>query len=83
MISFDRYKRLLSTPGLRAALLSSMIGRLPMGIAGLAILLYVQSGMRSFAAAGVVSALYVLGLAVIAPLVGRLIDRLGPRPLLL
>ncbi len=60
-----------------------MLGRLPMGIAGLAILLYVQSGTHSFVAAGVVSALYVLGLAAIAPLVGRLIDRFGPRPLLL
>jgi MFS family permease len=82
VISFARYARLLRTPGLRSALLSSVPGRLPMGIAGLAILLYVQSGTGSFAAAGVVSALYVLGLAAIAPLVGRLIDRLGPRPLL-
>jgi MFS family permease len=83
VISFARYGRLLRTPGLRSALLSSIVGRLPMGIAGLAILLYVQSGTGSFAAAGVVSALYVLGLAAIAPLVGRMIDRLGPRPLLL
>lgn len=54
-----------------------------MGIAGLAILLYVQSGTGSFAAAGVVSSLYVLGLAAAAPLIGRTIDRLGPRPILL
>jgi MFS family permease len=74
---------LLRTPGLRAVLSASIIGRLPMGIAGLAILLYVQSGTGSFAAAGVVSALYVLGLAGAAPLVGRMIDRLGPRPILL
>ncbi len=72
----------MRTPGLRAVLLSSIIGRLPMGVAGLAILLYVQNATGSFAAAGVVSALYVLGLAAIAPLVGRMIDRLGPRPLL-
>jgi MFS family permease len=83
VISFERYKRLLRTPGLRGVLLSSIVGRLPMGIAGLAILLHVQSGTGSFAAAGVVSALYVFGLAGIAPLVGRMIDRLGPRPLLL
>jgi len=83
VISFERYGHLLRIPGLRGALLSSIVGRLPMGIAGLAILLYVQSGTGSFASAGLVSALYVLGLAAIAPLVGRLIDRLGPRPLLL
>ncbi len=83
VISLERYKRLFRQPHLAATYGASMVGRLPMGIAGLAILLYVQSGTGSFAAAGAVSALYVLGLAAIAPLVGRLIDRLGPRPLLL
>jgi predicted MFS family arabinose efflux permease len=82
VISFERYARLFRVPGLRAALWSSVVGRLPMGIGGLAILLYLQSATGSFAAAGVVSALYVLGLAAIAPLVGRMIDRLGPRPVL-
>ncbi len=83
MISLERYSRLLRLPDLYAALLASVVGRLPMGIAGLAILLYVQSGTGSFAHAGVVSAVYVLGLAGVAPLVGRMIDRLGPRPVLL
>jgi MFS family permease len=48
----------------------------------LSILLYVQDGTSSFAIAGMISAFYVLGVAMIAPLVGRLIDRHGPRPLL-
>ena len=60
-----------------------MLGRLPMGLAGLAILLYVQSGTASFAVAGLVSAVYMLGVAGISPLIGRMIDRLGPRPLLI
>lgn len=56
---------------------------MPIGIAGLAILLFVQGRSGSFIFAGTVSALYVLGLALIAPFLGRLIDRLGPRPVLL
>ncbi len=60
-----------------------MVGRVPIGVAGLAILLFVQSKSGSFAQAGAVSALYVFGLAVLAPFIGRLIDRLGPRPMLL
>jgi len=60
-----------------------MLGRLPMGLAGLAILLYVQSGTASFAVAGLVSAVYMLGVAGIAPLIGRMIDRIGPRSLLI
>jgi MFS family permease len=83
MISLDRYRELFLVPQVRSALITSIVGRLPIGIAGLAILLFVQSRSRSFALAGTASALYVLGLAVISPFLGRIIDRLGPRPVLL
>jgi MFS family permease len=83
MISLDRYRELFLVPQVRSALIASIVGRLPIGIAGLAILLFVQSRSGSFALAGGASALYVLGLAVIAPFLGRIIDRLGPRPVLL
>lgn len=78
----QRYRDLFAVPGLRRTMLSSVAGRLPIGITGLAILLFVQGRSGSFALAGTASALYVLGLALIAPLLGRLIDRLGPRPVL-
>lgn len=55
---------------------------MPIGLAGLAILLFVQGRSGSFSLAGTASALYVLGLGLVAPLLGRLIDRLGPRPVL-
>lgn len=82
MISFQRYHDLFEVPQLRATLVASIVGRLPIGIAGLAILLFVQRRSGSFALAGTASALYVLGLASVAPLLGRLIDRFGPRPVL-
>jgi MFS family permease len=78
----QRYRDLFAVPGLRRTMLSSVAGRLPIGITGLAILLFIQGRSGSFALAGTASALYVLGLALIAPLLGRLIDRLGPRPVL-
>lgn len=83
MISLQRYRALFTVPDVRPALVASIVGRLPIGIAGLAILLFVQNRSGSFALAGGASALYVLGLAVIAPFLGRLIDRLGPRPVLI
>lgn len=83
MISLQRYRELFRVPGVGPVLIASIVGRLPIGIAGLAILLFVQHRSRSFALAGTASALYVLGLAVIAPFLGRLIDRIGPRPVLL
>ena len=69
-------------PGLLATLVASIVGRLPIGIATLAILLFLQGRTGSFALAGVAAALYVLGLATVAPFLGRLIDRFGPRPVL-
>jgi hypothetical protein len=52
MISFSRYADLFRVPGLRATLLASIAGRLPIGIATLAILLFLQSRSGSFAIAG-------------------------------
>jgi MFS family permease len=83
MISLQRYAALFAKPDLRAAILASLLGRLPIGISGLALLLLVQAREASFTDAGLVTSAYLAGLAGIAPLVGRLIDRLGPRPVLL
>lgn len=54
-----------------------MIGRIPIGIFGLAIVLLVRQETDSFAQAGVASAAWALGAGVIAPLQGRLVDRFG------
>jgi MFS family permease len=55
---------------------------MPIGIAGLAILLFVQGRSGSFSLAGTASAMYVLGLGMVAPFLGRLMDRVGPKPVL-
>jgi MFS family permease len=68
---------------LRATFAVSVLGRLPIGITGLAILLLVQHSTSSFARGGLASGCYVAGLAAVAPALGRLIDRYGPRPTLM
>ena len=83
MISLQRYAALFAQAELRSAILASLVGRLPIGVTGLALLLLVQAREDSFAEAGLVTSAYLGGLAGIAPLVGRLIDRVGPRPVLL
>jgi MFS family permease len=82
MISLTRYATLLAISDVRQAFISSFMGRIPIGIAGLAILLLLQRVEGSYAQAGIVAASYVGGLAIAAPLLGRLIDRVGPRRVL-
>jgi MFS family permease len=83
MISLARYAAVLQAPETRLTFGLSMVGRLPIGITGLAILLLVQGQSGSFARGGTATAGYVAGLAVVAPVLGRWIDRKGPRGVLL
>jgi MFS family permease len=62
---------------LAALLLASLVGRLPLGINGLAILLFVRDATGSFAIAGLAAGAQALGGALSRPLGGRLIDRRG------
>ena len=71
------YARILRTPGVAMLVLATLIGRLPIGISGLAILLYVEEVSDSFAAAGLCAGALALGSAAGAPFQGRLIDRRG------
>ena len=82
MISLSRYADLLRVPDLGSALAASVVGRLPIGMATLALLLFLQGHTGSIALAGTAAALYVLGLATVAPILGRMIDRVGPRRVL-
>src|SRR5688572_11456066 len=83
VISLARYAALLQPREMRQTIAASMIGRLPIGITGLAILLLVQTATESFSQGGAATACYVIGLATVAPALGRIIDRHGPRLTLL
>ena len=82
MISLERYARLLARRDVRELFTTSIVGRLPIGMASLAIVLLVQKANGSFADAGALTGAYVAGLAGVSPLVGRWLDRAGPHNLL-
>jgi MFS family permease len=82
VISLTRYRDLLQARDVREIFAASFVGRLPIGITGLALLLFVQSSLGSFAQGGAAAAFYMAGLAIMAPIFGRMIDRRGPRGVL-
>jgi len=77
------YGPLLRTPGAGAFTAAALIGRMPISMLGIGTVLLVQDRRDSFALAGLVSAAYAVGLAVLGPLISRLVDRRGQRPVLL
>jgi len=76
------YAAVLAVPRVRPLLISSLIGRLPLGMTGLAIVLESRASGFSYATAGLWVAAFTLGIAVFAPVIGRAVDRLGARRLL-
>jgi MFS family permease len=81
--TFADYRTALTVPGSRGPAVAAVLARLPIAMIGISALLFVQRETGSFAAAGLVSAGSLMGVAVGAVIQGRLIDRFGPtRPLL-
>lgn len=62
---------------------ASLLARLPAGMASLAIILRISGGTGSYASGGAVTGAYVAGAAIAGPLLGRVADRVGRRPVLL
>jgi MFS family permease len=79
-----RYKSVLGLPGMKTFMLVGLIARIPGTAWTTALTLSVVLDRRlSYAAAGAATAMFTVGLALGSPLLGRAIDRRGPRPVLL
>ncbi|MER7416543.1 MFS transporter [Micromonospora peucetia] len=77
------YRETLALPGLRSLLLVSVLARVPLTATGVTLTFYVVLDLgRGYGAAGLVGAAITVGAAIGGPLLGRLIDRHGLRPVL-
>lgn len=74
---FDRYRRILSLPGALRFSGSALVGRLPMAMVTIGIVLLATNAGRSYGLAGALSAVYLLAAALLAIPQARLVDRLG------
>src|SRR3954452_2738772 len=72
------YADVLRAPHMRALLVASTLARLPIGINGLATVLFLRERSGSFAVAGAAAGALALGAALGAPMAARVIDRHGP-----
>ncbi|HEY2442914.1 MAG TPA: MFS transporter [Streptosporangiaceae bacterium] len=81
-IAASRYSEIFRVPGARRFFIACFIGRLPISMIGLGIVLVVTATTGRYATAGEVAATGALCFAFAAPRIGRLIDRVGQRRVL-
>ena len=74
-----RYASFFRLPDVTRLLAMAVLARMPLGTVTLAMLLHVRALTGSFAAAGAAVGVYLGASAATAPLIGRWIDRRGPR----
>ena len=72
-----RYRDLLRVPGVTPLMLAAFVGRMPYGMNILAEILLLRAAGFSYAVVGIVTAASGLSVGVAAPVLGRVIDRVG------
>lgn len=74
---FDTYRAVLSVPGTLRFSAAAFVGRLPMAMFSLGIVLLVSEARGSYGVAGGVAAVYLIANGIFSIIQGRLLDRLG------
>lgn len=74
------YASLLRIPHAARSVVTGVVGQFPFPFLGMGLLIGIRDGYGSYTLAGVVSAVMALTSAVTGPIVGRLIDARGQRP---
>lgn len=75
---FAPYRAFFNQPDVTAMVLIAWLSRMPVGMMGLAMLMFMRESLGDFKVAGTVVGVYFVSMAVFAPVCGRIIDRIGP-----
>lgn len=76
---FAPYRTFLRQPDIPAMIATAWLSRMPVAMNGLAMLLFLREILGNFKVAGSIVGTFFVAMAVAAPILGRLIDRIGPR----
>jgi MFS family permease len=82
-MTLSPYRSIVRTPQVPRLVSTALLGRLVIGMAGLAIVLLVRDAAGSFALAGLTTGSFALACGIASPLIGRVVDRSGQTRVLL
>jgi MFS family permease len=78
-----KYSEFVRQPDVARLLAVAVVTRMPVGMVGFSMLMFLRQALGDFALAGTAVGANFIALAATAPILGRLIDRNGPKPVLL
>jgi MFS family permease len=76
-MGLGRYRDLLRTPGVAPLMAAAFVGRMPYGMNILAVILLLRAAGFDYAEVGIITAASGLSVGLAAPVLGRVIDRVG------
>lgn len=76
------WARVVRAPQVASLSLASIVARMPFGMGGVSTVIFVHARTGSFGIAGLVTGFYTLAFALAGPVLGRQVDRRGPRVVL-
>ena len=79
---FYKYVEFVRQPDVGRMLLAALLSRMPVGMMGFGMLMFLRETLGNFAQAGSAVGIEFVAAAIAAPIVGRIVDRDGPRRVL-
>lgn len=74
-----QYRDFFRQPDVTPLVAVALLSRMPIGMIGLSMLMFLREAFGSFALAGSAVGIYFIAMAIASPVQGRLVDRVGPR----
>jgi MFS family permease len=75
----QRYVEFVRQPDVAPLLAVALVARMPVGMVGFAMLMFLRESLGDFTRAGTAAGINFIAMAAVGPVIGRLIDRHGPR----